>query len=87
MDDLLVTEIHVGKESIRDRSKKHSGERLAGQKLSAEAQHQSFALRSDYGETIDWVKAGFVSPVQDQGNCGAGWAFTAVAAVESALAI
>jgi len=30
MDDLLVTEIHVGKESIRDRSKKHSGERLAG---------------------------------------------------------
>ena len=28
-----------------------------------------------------------MSPIQDQGNCGAGWAFAAVSAVESAIAI
>jgi len=36
---------------------------------------------------VDWVKIGKVSPIQDQGNCGAGWAFAAVSAVESAIAI
>ena len=37
--------------------------------------------------SVDWVKLDKLSPIQDQGNCGAGWAFTAVAAVESAIAI
>jgi C1A family cysteine protease len=36
---------------------------------------------------IDWVAAGKVNPIQDQGQCGASWAFSAVAAIESAYMI
>lgn len=32
-------------------------------------------------ESIDWVAAGKVNPVQDQGACGASWAFSAVGAI------
>jgi cathepsin L len=34
--------------------------------------------------TIDWVAAGKVSPIKNQVSCGAGWAFAATAAIESA---
>ncbi|KAJ4838032.1 hypothetical protein Tsubulata_019510 [Turnera subulata] len=37
---------------------------------------------SDVPPSMDWRKAGAVSPVQDQGNCGSCWAFSASAAVE-----
>jgi len=36
---------------------------------------------------VDWVAAGKVSPVQDQGQCAADWAFITVGAVESMVAI
>lgn len=35
----------------------------------------------------DWVTQGVVSPIQDQGQCGSPWAFSAVSAVESAWAV
>jgi C1A family cysteine protease len=39
-------------------------------------------------DSVNWVTAGnYVSPIQDQGNCGSCWAFSATAALESAHAI
>lgn len=43
--------------------------------------------RTKVPPSVDWRKSGKVAPIQDQGSCGSCWAFSAVSAVESLIAI
>ena len=46
-----------------------------------------FTKATEDDKEIDWRQNGYVSPVQDQGQCTSDWAFSAVASAESCTAI
>jgi C1A family cysteine protease len=49
--------------------------------------HKAGMPRPATPSSWDWVAQGVVSPVQNQGQCGSAWAFSTVAAIESAWAV
>lgn len=44
-------------------------------------------IENENGPAVDWVSWGAVSPVKQQGSCGATYAFSAVAALEGLSAV
>lgn len=62
-------------------------QKMSNLRIPSSTRRVEFEEASQVGVDIDWVKAGAVKPVRSEGQCGASYAYAALAAIESQLFI
>ncbi|XP_062013011.1 zingipain-1-like [Rosa rugosa] len=69
----------------------HTGYKIPTSSSSTSSEHKSFRYQSlaatEVPASMDWREQGAVTRIRNQGQCGACWAFTVVAAVEGLIQI
>jgi len=65
----------------------HEYKKYLGFKPNLNKERKGTRLNITVADSIDWRTKGVVNPVQNQGQCGSCWSFSAVGALESAYAI